>query len=110
MRRGGCFVERIHRDRPEYAKLHGRRLLERRAAFRLGHVMGERRPRQRDAGALRLGRSRLRLRAADHGHLRLTARDALRGFVQISDRALATDWAVTAMRRLDAELGREQLL
>ena len=61
------FVKRIDRDRPEHAERHGHRLLERRAAFRLRHVMRERRPRQRHFGALGLGRGRLRLGAADHG-------------------------------------------
>ena len=56
-----------------------------------------------DAAALGLGRGRLRFRAADRGHAAFAARDALRRFVQIADRALAADRAVIAMRRLGAE-------
>ena len=95
---------------PEHAELHRHRLLERRAALRLLDVMGERRPWQLDAGALGLGRGRLRFGAADRGDAAFAARDALRRLVQIADRALAADRAVIAMRRLDAEPLRELLL
>ena len=103
MRRGRGFVERIDRDRPEHAELDRHRLLERGAALRLFDVMRERRPRQIDLGAFRLGRGRLRLGAADRGDAAFAARDALGGLVQIADRALAADRPVIEMRRLDAE-------
>src|SRR5664280_220123 len=94
MRRRGRLVERIHRDRPEYAKLHGYRLLEGGATFRLRHIMRERRPRQGDAGAFGLGRGRLRFGAADRGDAAFAARDALRRLMQIADRAFAADRTV----------------
>jgi hypothetical protein len=103
MRRRGCFVKRIHRDRPEYAELHRHRLLERSAAFRLRHVMRERRPRQRDSRALGLGRGGLGFGAADRRDIAFAARDALRRLVQIADRAFAADRPVIGMLRLDAE-------
>ena len=62
-----------------------------------------------DAGAFGLGRGRLRFGAADRGDAAFAARDALRRFVQIADRALAADRAVIGMRRLDAEPLRELL-
>ena len=110
MRRGGGFIQRIDRDRPEHAELHRHRLLERRAALRLLDVMGERRPWQRDAAALGLGRGGLRFRAADHRHAAFAARDALCGFVDVADRALAADRAVITMRGLGAEPRRKLLL
>src|SRR5437879_9091126 len=70
--------------------------------------MGKRRPWQLCAGALRLGRGRLRLRAANCGNTAFTARDALRSLVDVADRALAPDRAVRAMRRRDAEALRQQ--
>ena len=63
-----------------------------------------------DAAALRLGRGRLRLGAADRRHAAFAARDALCGLMQIADRALAADRAVIAMRGLGAEPLGEQLL
>ena len=110
MRRGRGFVERIDRDRPEHAELDRHRFLERCAAFRLFHVMRERRPRQIDFGAFRLGRGRLRFGAADRGDAAFAARDALRRFMQIADRALAADRSVVEMRRLDAEPAGQLLL
>ena len=110
MRRGRGFVERIDGDRPEHAELDRHRLLERGAALRLFHVMRERRPRQIDLGAFRLGRGRLRLGAADRGDAAFAARDALGGLMQISDRALAADRAVIEVRRLDAEPAGKLLL
>src|SRR5581483_11177311 len=96
--------------RPEYAELHCKRLLERRAALRLRHVMGEWRPGQRHAGALGLGRGRLRFGAADGGNAAFAARNALRRLVDVTDRALAADRAVIAMRRRNAEPIGQQLL
>ena len=110
MRRRGGFIERIDRDRAEHAEFYRHRLLERRAALRLLDVMGERRPWQGDAAAFGLGRGRLRLCAAHHGHAAFAARDALGGFVDVADRALAADRAVIAMRRIGAEPCRELLL
>src|SRR4051794_27871455 len=107
MCRSGGFIERIDRNRAEHTELHRHRLLERRAALRLLDVMGEWRPRQRDAAAFGLGRGGLRLRAADDSHAAFAARDALGGFVDIADRALAADRAVIAMRRIGAEPRRE---
>src|SRR5436305_2129900 len=107
MRRGCGFVKRIDRHRPEHAKLYRHRLLERGAAFWLRHVMRERRPRQLDAGALRLGRRGLRFGAAHRSDAALAARDALRRFVQISDRTLTADRTVIGMLRLDPELLRQ---
>jgi len=109
MRRRGYLVKRIHRDRPEYAKLHGHRLLERGAALRLFHVMRERRPWQSNAGALGLGCGRLRLRAADRGDAAFAARDALRRLMQIADRAFAADRAVIGVLWRDAEAAGQQL-
>src|SRR6185437_10824997 len=103
MRRRCGFVKWVNRDRHVYAELHGHRLLERRAAFRLLGVLRERRPRQRDPGALGLGRGRLRFRAADSRHLAFATRDALGRFVQVTDRALAADRAIISVRWLDAE-------
>ena len=82
------------------------------AAPRFGScdIMRERRPRQRDAGALGLGRGRLRLGAADRGDAAFAARDALCRLMQIADRALAADRAVIGVRRLDAEALGELLL
>src|SRR5207244_5616722 len=90
-------------DRPEHAERYRKRFLERRTALGLGHIMRERRPGRRDAGALRFGCGRLRLGAADGRDAALAARDALRRLMQIADRALAADWTVIEMRRLDAE-------
>ncbi len=56
----------------------------------------------------RLGRGRLRLGAADRRHAAFAARDALCGLMQITDRALAADRAVIAMRRFCAEPVGEQ--
>ena len=100
---GRRLVERIDRDRPEHAELDRHRLLESGAALRLRHVMGERRPWQRDAGALRLGRGRLRFGAAHRGDAAFAARNALRRLVQIADRAFAADRAVIGVLRRDAE-------
>ena len=72
--------------------------------------MGERRPRQCDAGALGLGRGGLRLGAADRGDAAFAARDALGGLMQIADRALAADRAVIGVLRADAETAGELLL
>ena len=108
MRRGGGLVERIDRHRPEHAEFYRHRFLERGAAFGLGHIMGERRPWRRDAGAFGLGRGGLRLGAANRGDAAFAARDALRRLVQIADRALAADRAVIGMLRLDAETLRER--
>src|SRR5262245_2815726 len=110
MGRGSGFIERIDRDRAKHAELYRHRLLECRAALRLLDVMRERRPRQRDAAAFGLGCGGLRLRAADDGHAALAARDALGGFVEVADRALAADRAIVAMRRTGAEPRRELLL
>src|SRR6185312_9194591 len=110
MRRRCGLIERIDRDWTEDAELHRQRLLECRAALRLRHVMGERRPGQGHARALRLGCGGLRFCAADGGHAAFAARNALGRFVQIADRALAAHRAVIAMRRLDAEPLGEQLL
>jgi len=63
--------------------------------------MRERRPRQIDAGAFGLGRGRLRFGAADRGNAAFAARNALRGLVQIADRAFAADRAVIGVCRLD---------
>src|ERR1700730_2935616 len=101
MRRARGFVERINRHRREDAEFDGHRLLERGATLRLRYVMRERRPRQINAGALGLGRGGLRLGAADRGDAAFAARDALRGFVQIADRALAADRAVISVFRFD---------
>ncbi len=103
MRRAGGFVKRIDRYRPEHAEFDRRRFLERRAALRLRHLVRERRPRQFDAGAFGLGGGRLRLRSAHRGDAALAARDALGGFVQIADRALAADRAVIGVLGFDAE-------
>ena len=65
--------------------------------------MGERRPWQRDAGAFGLGRGRLRLGAAHRSDAGFAARDALRGLMQIADRALAADRAVVSVSWFDAE-------
>ena len=70
--------------------------------------MGERRPRQRDAGALGLGRGGLRLGAANRGNAAFAARDALRRLVQIADRALAADRAVIGVLWRDAEPLRQR--
>ena len=109
MGRGRGFIERIDRDRAEHAEFHRHRFLERRAALRLLDVMGERRPWQRNAAALGLGRGRLRLGAAHRRHAAFAARDALCGLVQIADRALAADRAVIAMRWFCAQPIGEQL-
>ncbi|GCC46512.1 hypothetical protein chiPu_0030355, partial [Chiloscyllium punctatum] len=103
MRRGRALIERIDRDRPEHTERHRHRFLECGAALRLLDVMRERRPRQFDARALRLGRGRLRLGAANCRHAAFAAGDALRGLVQIADRALAADRAIIEMRRRNAE-------
>src|SRR5260370_33128952 len=103
MRRRRRLIKRIYRDRPEYAEFYRHRLLERGAAFGLGAIMRERRPRQFDAGAFGLGRGGLRLGAAHRGDAAFAARDALGCFMQIADRALAADRAVIGMLRLDAE-------
>src|ERR1700737_4479043 len=103
MRRRRGFIKRIHRDRPEYAKLHGHRLLERSAAFWLRHIMRERRPRQVDTGTLGLGRGRLRFGTADRGDAAFAACNALRCLMQIADRAFTADRTVIGVRRLDAE-------
>ncbi len=103
MRRGGGFVKRIDRDRPEYAKLHRDRLLERGAALGFFNIPGKRRPRQIDAGALGLGRGRLRFGAADRRDAAFAAGDALGRLMQIADRALAADRPVISVLRLDAE-------
>ncbi len=110
MCRGRGFVKRINRHRPEHAELDGQRLLERGAAFWFLDVMCERRPRQIDAGALGLGRGRLRLGAADRGDAAFAACDALGRLVQIADRALAADRAVIKMRGIDAEALRQLFL
>src|SRR3954462_7497933 len=106
MRRCSRFIERIDRHWPEYAELHGDRFLERGAAFRLGYIIRERRPRQFDAGAFGLGGGRLRFGAADRSHAAFAARDALRRFVQVSDRTLAADRTVISMLRFDSEAFR----
>ena len=103
MRRRGEFIERVDGNGAEHAEFYRHRFLEHRAALRLLDVMGERRPGQRNAAALGLGRGRLRFRAADHRHAALAARDALRRLVNVADRTLAADRAVIAMRRRDAE-------
>ena len=103
MRRRRRFIKRIHRDGPEDAEFHRHRLLERGAALGLRHNMRERRPRQFDAGAFGLGRGGLRLGAADRGDAAFAARDALRGLMQIADRAFAADRAVIGVFWLDAE-------
>ena len=100
MRRGRRLIERIDRNGAEYAERHGEWLLERRAAFGLLDILRERGPWQIDPGALRLGRGRLRLGAADGRDAAFAARDALRRLMQIADRALAADRAVIDMRRL----------
>src|SRR5258706_1599492 len=110
MRRRRRFIKRIHRDWPEDAELYRYRLLKRRAALWLGHIVRERRPRKFGAGAFGLGRSGLRLGAADRGDAAFAARDALRGLMQIPDRALAADRAVIGVLRLDAETVGELLL
>ena len=110
MRRRRRFVKRIDRYRPEYAELYGKRLLERRAAFWLGDILRERRPRQRETCAFGLGRGALRFGAADRGDAAFAARDALRRFVQIADRAFAADRPVIGVLRLDAEAAGELLL
>src|SRR5258708_28511866 len=107
MRRGRGFIKRIHRDRPEDAKFYRHRLLERGASLWLRYIMRERRPRQFDAGAFGLGRGRLRLGAADRGDAAFAARDPLRRFVQIADRAFTADRAVIGMLRRDAETAGE---
>src|SRR6476646_4185929 len=103
MRRRRCFVKWIHRDRPEDAELYRHRLLERGAAFWLGDIMRERRPRQFDTGAFGLGRGGLRLGTADRGDAAFAARNPLRRLMQIADRAFAADRAVIGVLRLDAE-------
>src|SRR6202040_2990672 len=103
MRRRRRFIKRIHRNGPEYAKFYRHRLLERRTALGLRHIMRERRPRQFDAGAFGLGRGGLRLGAADRGDTAFAARDPLRRLMEIADRALAADRAVIGVRWLDAE-------
>src|SRR6266446_7261625 len=103
MRRRRRFIKRIHRNRSEYAELYCHRPLERGAAFWLRYIMCERRPRQFDADAFGLGRGGLRLGAADRGDAAFAARDPLRRFMQIADRALATDRAVIGVLWLDAE-------
>src|SRR5260221_3301899 len=110
MRRRRRFIKRIHRDRPEDAEFYRHRLLKRRAALWLGHIVRERRPRKFDAGAFGLGRGGLRFGAADRGDAAFAARDALRRLMQITDRALAADRAVIGMLRLDAETVGELLL
>ena len=65
--------------------------------------MRERRPWQIDAGALGLGRGRLRFGAADRGDAAFAARDALGRLMQIADRALAADRPVIKVCRIDAE-------
>src|ERR1700737_2830331 len=107
MRRGRSFIKRIHRDRSEDAKFYSHRLLERRTALGLGYVMRERRPWQFDAGALGLGRARLRFGAADRGDAAFAACDPLRRFMQIADRAFTADRTVIGMLRLDAETAGE---
>src|SRR5438270_13997329 len=72
--------------------------------------MRERRPWRRDAGALGLGRRRLRLRAADRGHGAFAAGDALSRLMQIADWAFASDWPVIEVRRLDPEPSCKLLL
>ena len=69
--------------------------------------MRERRPRQLDVGALRLGGGGLCFGTAHRSDAAFAARDALRRFVQISDRTLAADRTVIGMLRLDAELLRQ---
>src|SRR6266404_9575033 len=101
MRRRRCFIKRIHRNRSEDAELYCHRLLEGGAALWLGDIMRERRPRQFNAGAFGLGRGGLRLGAADRGDAAFAARDALRGLMQITDWALATDRTVIGVLRLD---------
>ena len=103
MRRRGGFVKRINRHRAEHAEFDGDRLLECRAALGFLDVLRERRPWQIDAGAFRLGRGRLRLGAADRGDAAFAAGNALRGLMQIADRAFAADRAVIRVRGLDAE-------
>src|SRR4051812_37851438 len=100
---GRGFVERAHRDRQEYVVLHGKRFLECGATLGFGNVIGERRPWRRHAGALGLGRGRLRFGAADSGDLTFAACDTLCGFVQKAYRTLAADRAVIEMCRVDAE-------
>src|ERR1700676_5674876 len=107
MRRRRRFIKRIHRDWPEHTEFYRHRLLERGAALGLGAIMRERRPRQFDAGAFRLGRGTLRLGAAYPRDTAFAPRDPLRGFVQIADRAFAADRAVIGVLRLDAETARE---
>ena len=70
--------------------------------------MGERRPRQFDAGTFGLGGGGLRLRAADRGDAAFAARDALGSLVQIADRTLAADRAVIGVPGPDAETLRER--
>src|SRR3984893_9429841 len=108
MRGGSRLIKRINRHRAEYAELDGHRLLERGATLRLFHVMGERRPWRGEAGALGLGRGRLRFGEADRGYAALAARDAFCRLMQIADRAFAADRAVIEVRGLDAEALGEQ--
>jgi hypothetical protein len=108
MRRRGCLIERIDRDRPEHAELYRHRLLERGAALRLLYVMRERRPRQIDFSAFGLGGRRLCFGATDRRHAAFAARDTLRRLVQIADRALAADRTVIGVLRCDAETVGEQ--
>src|SRR5664280_1994992 len=109
MRRRGRLVERIHRDRPEYAKLHGHRFLESGATFRLRYIMRERRPRQGDAGAFGLGGGTLRFGATDRGDAAFAACNPLCRFMQIADRAFAADRTVIGVPGLDAETVGELL-
>src|SRR5258708_2495748 len=104
-RRRGRLVERIHRNGTGDAEFRRHRLLIIGAAQRLRSVMRERRPRQSDAGALRLGRARLGFGAADRGDAAFAACNSLCRLMQIADRTLATNRAVICVVRSDAEAG-----
>src|SRR5882724_4359163 len=103
MRRGRGLVKRIYRHRLEDAKLDRHRLLKRRTAFGLRDLMRERRPWQRESGTRGLGRGALGFGAAHGRYAAFAARDALRRFMQVSDRALAADRPVISVRGSNAE-------
>src|SRR5579864_5813297 len=105
MRRGRSLVKRIDAHGAKHAEFNRKLLLKCRVAFRLRHVMRERRPRQSDAGAFGLGRRALRLGAADCGDTTFAARNALGCFMQVADRALSADRSIVSVPRLDAETG-----
>ena len=71
--------------------------------------MREGSPWQRDARALGSSRCALGFGAANRSDAAFTARDALRRFMQIADRAFAADRSVIAVLRLNTKAGGQQL-